>query len=310
MSKSMKNVLVLAVIETTQGVDAAPIAGANAVLARSIGPQPVVAEFDDRNLIRPYFGNGGKIQVSNYSEIEFEVEFAASGSLGIAPAYDALMRSCAFSVNVTASTNVIYAPITENPETATIYYYLDGLLHKMTSCRGTVSFELNARSIPVFKFKFTGVYSPPTDTPLPGGADYSNFQLPQAINNVNTPTMDLGGQSLCVDTFSIDIANQVKYRNLIGCEEVAMTDRSPTGQISLQMTSVADKAWHESVRAGSLEALQVVHGTVAGNIIQIDAPKAQLTNPQYSDSDNIAMLGMGLELQPDLGNDELIITLR
>lgn len=309
MSKNMRNVLLLAKLETTEGTDASPTASADAMLAKTIGAQPVVAEFVDRDLMRPYFGNSGQLQVSNSSEIEFEIEFAGSGAAGTAPAYAPLLEACAFSETIVASTSVTYAPVTEDPKTCTIYYYLDGLLHKMTNCRGTVSMDINAKTIPVFKFKFVGVYVAPTDTASPVGADYSNFQLPQAVNKLNTPTLTLFGQSLCVDTCSIDMANDIKIRNLIGCDSVIMTDRKPAGNISLEMTDVATQAWHENVRQGTLGAFQLVHGVGAGRVIQIDAPKVQLTSPQYSNSDNIAMLSAGLAFQPDTGNDEITITL-
>jgi len=311
MSKFTRNVLLLAKLELTPGTDSLPTAGANAMLASTIGAQPVVAEFADRNTIRPYFGSGGKIQVSNYSEIEFEIEFASAGAAGTAPAYGPLLQACAFSETVTAGVDVVYAPVTNDPETVTIYYYLDGLWHKMTSCRGDFSIELNAKSIPVFKFKFTGLYTTVADAVLPAGTDYSGFLAPLAVNKVNTPTMTLHGVTAgdaAVENFSIAMNNEVKYRNLIGSEDVVMTDRAPSGQISMEMVSVATKAWHEAVRLGTLDALQMVHGSIAGQILQVDAPKVQLTSPQYAESDGIQMLNATLDLQPNTGNDEITIT--
>jgi hypothetical protein len=309
-SKLMRNVLLLAKLESVVGTDPVPTAGLNAMLARAITPQPVVAEFAERTNIRPYFGTGGQVAVAQHSECELEIELASSGAAGTAPAWGPLIQACGFSETITASTDVKYAPVTSNPKTVTLYYYLDGVLHKMSYSRGDVTLEMSAKSIPVMRFKYTGLYTPATDTPLPSGADYSGFMAPLAVNKVNTPSMTLHGISAAMQSLSISMGNQVVYRNLIGSESVKMTDRKPSGQTSIEMVPVASYAWHEAVRLGTLDAFSIVHGTSAGSIIQIDAPKVQLTNPQYADSDGIAMINLGLNFQPDTGNDEIIITVK
>jgi hypothetical protein len=310
MSKKMRNVLLTAKIETVSGTDATPAAASNSMLARAITPQPIMADFAERTNIHPYFGTSGQVAVAQHSECELEVELASSGAAGTAPAWGPLLQACGFSETVTASTDVVYAPLTNGLKSVTIYYYLDGVLHKMVGCRGNVSFEMNARSIPVMKFKFTGLYSAASDTALPTDADYTDFMAPLAVNKVNTPTMTLHGISAAMQNLSIDMGNQIVYRNLIGSESVEMTDRKATGQTSIEMVPVATYAWHEAVRLGTLDAFQIVHGSAAGAIIQIDAPKVQLLNPQYADSDGIAMINLGLDMQPDAGNDEVTITVK
>lgn len=310
MAKKMRNVLLTAKLEVTAGTDPVPAAATNSMLARAITPQPVVADFAERTNIHPYFGTSGQVAVAQHSECELEVELASSGAAGTAPAYGPLLQACGFSETVTAATDVVYAPITNAIKTVTLYYYLDGVLHKMSYCRGNVTFELNARSIPVMKFKFTGLYTAATDTALPTDADYSAFIAPFAVNKVNTPSMTLHGISAAMQSLSIDMGNQIVYRNLIGSETVEMTDRKATGQTSIEMVPVATYAWHEAVRLGTLLPFSVVHGVGAGKIVQIDAPKVQLLTPQYADSDGIAMINLGLDLQPDAGNDEVIITIK
>jgi len=52
----------------------------------------------------------------------------------------------------------------------------------------------------------------------------------------------------------------------------------------------------------------MVHGTTAGNIVALDAPKVQLLQPAYEDSNGILMIKMNLALIPDVGNDEITLT--
>lgn len=310
MAKAMRNVLLLAKVETTSGTDANPTAALNSILARVTNPQPAVAQFADRNVVRPYFGNSGKIQVMSYSEMEIEVELAAAGTAGTAPKYGPLLQACAFSETISAGVSVTYAPISTALKTITIYYYLDGHLHKMLGCRGDVTFELSSRSIPMMKFKFTGFYVAPTDVAVPGSSDFSGFKEPFAVNKLNTPTGTIHGVTGAMESLSISMNNQIAYRNLIGFEDVVLTDRKPSGNTTIEMTSVATKAWHEIVRLGTLNTMQIIHGVGAGNIIQFDAPKVGLTDPTYSDSDGVVMLGLGLQFQPNTGNDELVMVVK
>lgn len=313
MAKIMRNVVLLAKIESgSPGTDSLPAQGTDAMLAQVTNPQPVVAEFVDRNIVRPYFGNSGKVQVSSRSEIEIEVELASSGAAGTKPAWSPLMQACAFGETNAPGVSTTYAPASTSLKTCTIYYYLDGLLHKMLGCRGDVTLELSAKAIPMLKFKFTGFYQAPTDTSLPASPDYTKFKDPFPVNKLNTPTMTVHGITGAASNFSIQMNNQIVYRNMIAVEAVDMIERKPSGSVSIEMTSVANKAWHEAVRLGTTGAIQMIHGVGAGNIIQVDAPKVQLTDPSYVDIDGVAMLQLGLEFQPNgsSGNDEISIVVK
>lgn len=307
MSKLMKNVLLLVKIQPIANTDAVPTAAVNAILCRAITPQPISAEFAERNNIRPYFGNSGSVLAAIHSECEFEVELAGSGAAGTAPKWAPLVRACAFAETLTALTDATYTPITEGQEAATMHYFLDGILHKITDAKGSFSIGMSAKGIPVLKFKFVGLYTTPTDMAMPTTTDYSGFTDPVAVNYINTPTWALHGFTGKLQSLDIDIANQVVYRNLIGGESVNITDRKPTGTAVMELESVATKDWWSTIKNNVLGALSITHGTVAGNIIEIAGPKVQLTEPSYSDSDGIAMLSAKLAFQPDIGNDEVII---
>lgn len=307
MSKLMRNVLLLLKIQPVAGTDPVPTAPLNAILCRAITPQPISAEFVDRDNIRPYFGNAGSVLAAIHSECEFEVEMAGSGTAGTAPKWAPLLRACGFAETLVAVTSASYAPITNGQEAATLYYYLDGILHKMTDAKGSVSFSLSAKGIPVMRFKFVGLYTTPTDSATPTTADYSGFKDPLAVNAVNTPTWSLHGFTGKLASLDIDVANQITYRNLVGGDSVVLTDRKPAGSAVMELEAVATKDWWTTIKNNTLGALSITHGVTAGNIIQITAPKVQLTNPAYSDSDGIAMITTSLNFQPNIGNDELVI---
>lgn len=310
MGKKTRNAVLLVKLQPVAGTDAAPTGAANAIMAMNISAQPVSAEFAKRNNIKPYLGNMGSVPVAIHAEITFEVELAGAGAAGTAPKYGPLLRACAFGETVTPGTSVVYAPVSNAMEFATLHYNLDGVLCKMTDAKGTVSFELNAKGIPVMKYKFIGLYCTPTDAALPAGVDYSGFKDPVAVNKDNTPTATLHGVQGKVQSISVDMANTLVYRNLIGAESIELPERQPTGSFVMELDTVASKDWFTTIKNGTLGTLSVVHGKTAGNIVELAAPKVQILDPSFSDSDGIVMLSTKLDIQPNTGNDEFVLTVR
>ena len=310
MSKLYQNVLLLAKIQPAIDTDPVPTAALNAILASNVVFNPIQADFAERNNMQNYLGNQGKILTSQYASISFDVELAGSGAAGTAPKYGPLLRACAMAETTVVSTSVAYNPITTGHEMVTLHFFLDGLKFVFINAKGNVSFKLDARGIPVMSYSFTGSYTAPTDIAVPTGSDFSGFKAPLAINKINTPTFTLHGVVVKTQNLTLDLANQVVYRNMIGTEVILVTDRSPAGSTKFETESVAFKDWWSTIRLGTLAALQLIHGSVAGLIIQIDCPKVQITDPQYDQSDNVSMMGCNFALQPNIGNDEFVLTIK
>lgn len=206
---------------------------------------------------------------------------------------------------------VSYAPVSQNFESLSIYFNVDGRLHRMTGARGSVAFELNAKQIPVMRFSFTGIYQAVTDAAAPA-VSYTAFQTPLAVNNINTTPFQLHGVSAVMSQMSLDMSNEVVHRTLVGgAESVLMTNRAPTGSIMIEGELVAFQDWWTRVRNVTLGALDVTHGTVAGNRVQLYSGLVQLTSPQLQDLDGIEMIQFNTVFTPSsAGNDEVFIIAR
>jgi len=309
MALKMRKAVLLAKSEAAYGTDPVPTGAANAILVRNMSVNPLESEFVGRDLIRPYFGSSEQLLVGSHVKIDFEIELAGSGTAGTPPAWAPVLKACGFTEADTASDDT-YTPNSNSTfvagDSVTLYYNLDGVLHKITGARGDVSFELTAKQIPVMKFSFTGLYNAVTDAAAPTPT-YTAFMAPKPVDTTWTPTGTLHGITPVISGISIAMNNAVAYRKLIGSESVIITDRKPSGQITFEAGLVATKDWWTTARNATLAALQIVHGTVAGNIIQIDAPKVQIGAPQYQDQDGIAMLQCDLTFTPNAGNDEISI---
>ena len=307
--KLMRNVLLLIKQEVTYGTDPVPAAGTNAILAQVSNAQPVQTQFEERQIVKGSLGSSGSIQVAAWSTITIQFELAGASATGTAPPWGKLLEACGFAEVATPATDVVYTPVSTGFESVTIYYYLDGLLHKMTGAFGNPTFTINSRGIPVCSIDFTGLYNATVDQSIPGGVDYTAFQVPQAVNDANTTAFTLHGASPIMDTCVINVNNTVVYQNMVGEERVSITDRTMSANVSFKMTSVASKAWHNIVQSGATAALAVTHGTAAGSIFDFDAPATQLKDPSYSDKDGVVMLNLGMDMLPVSGNDELVITI-
>lgn len=310
MAKKSNRVVLTALIEATEGTDPVPSTSANAMLADIKNVQPLVAETAQRNLTRPFFGATGVTTVAQSSMIEFDIEYAGSGAAGTAPAFKNLLLACATSETISAGVKVDYALVTDLTKTVTLYYYLDGLLHKFIGCRGTASFNISAKGIPVISFKFWGTYTAPTDTAFPTDMVYTAFKDPMGVNKTNTPTLTLHTVAINASTVSFDLGNNIVVRNLIGLDAIDIVGRNTTGSVTFEMTSVATKAWHETLRLNTIGAFALTHGVGAGKIIEVTSSKVQLSSLDYSDQDGVKFCTAGLTFIPATGGDELLITFK
>lgn len=301
---------ILAKTEVTYGVDPTPTGAANAILVRNLSITPLNAENVSRDLVRPYLGASEQLIASKYVGCEFEVEMAGSGTAGTAPAYGPLLLACGFAETIVAVTSATYAPVSASFKSATIYYNVDGVLHKITGARGNVELMVNSGQIPVFKFTFTGLYNAPTDTAAPA-VTYTSFQTPLAANTTNTTGFSLFSYSAAMESLSLNMGNAVNYRSLIGAEDVLMTDRQITGSVVFEAPNIATKDFFSIALASNLGALDITHGTTAGNKVQILSSRVDISNPSYSDSNGIQMLNVPLTLVPSTaGNDEISIVVK
>lgn len=311
MAKSMKKMLLLAKKEVTSGTDSTPTAVLNAILCRAFMPEPITAEQVGRDLIRPYKGNSGKLTVGEHRKFTFEVELAGSGVAGTAPAWGLLLEACGFAETITPATDVTYDPVSGGEPTLTLYGFLDKTKFMVTGAKGNVSFELNAKGIPVMKYEFLGAYSTPTEElAMPTGVDYSAFTQPKTVGKANTPTFTFHGLAACTSAFSVAWGNTLSWRELINCAGAHSPDRQPTGSVTMELPSVTTKNWAEVVREGTTGACNLVHGTTAGNIVELQLPNIQCGPFTLQDDQSLAMMTMPFDLLPQLGDDEMSVIVR
>lgn len=300
---------VLAKIESVYGTDPTPTGSSNAILVRNLNVSPLNAETVSRDLVRAYLGASEQLIASKSVAIDFEVEMAGSGTAGTAPAYGPLLQACGMLETDGVST-VTYTPVSSAFKSVTIYFNVDGVLHKITGARGNVELRVNARQIPVFAFNMIGLYNAPTDAAVPT-VDYTAFQTPEAANNTNTTSFSLFSYSGVLESLSMNLNNDVQFRALIGRESVDLVDRQVGGTMVFEAPAIATKDFFAAALANTLGALTITHGSTAGNQVVISSSRVDIVNPTYQDLNGVHMLSVPYVLVPSsTGNDEFTITVQ
>lgn len=305
-----RKLAMLSKIETVYGTDATPTGAANAILALDVTFTPLEGEEISRELLTPWMGDQGIILTGLYGRLEFSVEIAGAGAAGTAPKYGPLLRACGFAETVTALTDVEYDPVSAGFESATFWYNRDGVRHVLVGSRGTVTTEFTPKGIPRWRFNFIGLRgTAAADAPLPA-VTLTGFIKPVEVSKANTTFSLHGYASGPTESVSIDVGNQVEPRMLINEEACEIVDRRSRGSAVMEAALLAVKNWDAIARAGTTGALALVHGTTAGNIVEIAAPAVQIGRWSEGQTQGILNNTLPLILQPVAGNDELKITVR
>nr|WP_319388193.1 phage tail tube protein [uncultured Cohaesibacter sp.] len=306
--RRQKKMAALVKLETTYAEDAVP-AAANAILFSNVTFTPLEGEEVSRDLILPYMGNQGIIITGQYARIEGDVEIAGSGAAGTAPAYDALMRACGLAQTITVDTSVEYSIVEDDQESVSIYFIQDKVQHVLLGARGTMTLSMVPKQIPHFRFTITGLLGTITDIGAMPAFGTAGWETPVSVSKANT-TMSLLGWSSVAESLSIDLGWTVTPRFLIGDELILLSDRSSTGTAVVEAKSIAEIDWFTAAKDRTRGALSLVHGKVAGNIVEINAPSVEIGKPSQGETNGIVNYSLPLALCPDTGLDELSILVR
>ena len=272
--------VLLAKVETGYGTDAAPTGAANAVLAQNVKINPMEASEVQRQHARPVQGARPSLLIGKHAKISFEVELKGSGVAGTPPACGVFLRACKCAEVIVAATSVTYNPVSQDHESVSIYFYVDGILYKITGARGTWKLKLTAQAIPVIEFSLTGLFTVPTSQVLPTPTYGTQLtQDPQAATSLTTPTFTIGAYAAILRNFTFDAGNDVKTRFLIRSESVIIRGSDEKAEFQIEAVPLATYNPYTLANAGTKQAVTLVHGTGAGKIATLTIPSFLILNP-------------------------------
>jgi hypothetical protein len=318
-SRYIRDTVVLAKIETVYGTDSLPTGAANAMQVSNVRMTPLNAQFVSRDLMRQYFGASEEL-ISFYNKmVSFDVE-AVGRTAGVAPAWAPLIRAAGWSETLTATERAVYSPITNGQEAASMYVYDSGVLHKLLGARGGVNISMGLGGIPKLTFSFIAIDGGDTAATA-SSVSYANFQVPEVINNLFTGDLTMGatltapgvapsftgGTTFPSTGLEIDMGIKPEFIPLLGQETVEITDRKAKGKIKLDLTAAQEISNYATIKAGTLQSVGLMHGSVAGRKFGVFCPAAQIIVPTKAEMSGKRMMEYDLVLCPLAGNDEVQI---
>ena len=316
MARFIRNTAILAKVETTEGTDAVPTGAANAMLISNMTVNPLNANNVDRALIRNYFGASEQLVGTASVQISFDVEFAGSGAAGTAAPWGALLKACGFLESGLVTYVTYQSDTPANAKSATIYYYDDGVLHKLLGARGTFKMMLGVGERPVMQFSFVGKDGGITAVSVPS-TTLTAWKTPAVITDTASGDVKLGsayaagavtgGTAYTSRGLQLDLGNKVDFTPLLGGEFVDITDRDVSGSFELDLTAANEVTFMASVKANTVQAISLEHGSAAGYIVGVHMAGAQLINPKKADINGRRLIGYDLRSVPVVGNDDLTI---
>ena len=296
--------VILIETESSYGTDPTP-AATDVVLVTDLSITPQSSDVVNRDVVRPYLGSSEQLLANTRVECTFSVELAGSGTAGTAPRYGSALKATGLSETVASGTSVTYAPVSSSFSSVTIHYNVDGVRHKVTGCRGSFTISAEVGSIPTIDFTFTGIYNAPTDTALPT-VTYGNQATPLIFKNGNTSGFQLLSYAGALQSLTMDLGVSTVYRELVGgTKEVIITDRASNGSVTIEAPTIAQKDYFTAALTDStLGNLAFLHGTTAGNKVQLTSTKVDIGDVNYGEMDGVAMLEIPYTLVPSAAGNE------
>jgi hypothetical protein len=319
MARYIRNTLILAKIETTPGTDATPVGTTDAVLVSNVSITPLNATNIDRAFIRPYFGASEQLVGVADIKCSFEVELAGGGTAGATNPWASLIEACATVESLlTTPSRAEYTPVSTSLKTVTIYWYDDGVLHKLLGAMGNCKLSFKAGGRPMLTFDFIGTDGGISAATATG--TFTQWKTPVPMTKANVVDITLGatyatgtltgGTSYPSTGLDLDLGNSVQFIPTLSYEQVDITDRTVTGSMQLDLTAAQEVTFMGNVKANTEQSLAMTIGSAAGSTIIVYAPKVQLINPVKAELNGRRMLGYSLRVVPNSGNDELLICVK
>lgn len=299
----------LAKTEVTYAVDPVPTGGANAIMAKNIRFRPMEGKDVSRDIERPYLGAQQQFPTGLHAGITFETELVGNAAVGTAPAWGVLARACGLAQVLSAGVSATYNPVSENMESATLYFYGEDKLFKLRGTRGGATLKLNADQLPVIEWTMMGLWDQPSDvaTAVP---TFTPWNEPQVVNNTNTPTFTINGVSCTMRNFELALGNSVAFRSLVKNVEVRIGDRKEQVKTQVDAVALATLDPFTLARNQTAFAVNLVHGVGAGKVVTLNLPSCRLQRPDSSAApDGIVEWPLTITPLPVAGNDQFTLTL-
>jgi len=293
-------------LEVTVGVDSVPTA-AEIVRTRGV----TFKNYEGDKQTQSYDGDKGRFQssvnASPHSSMTFDMDFAGSGTLDIAPHYRDILLACGMLITENALVDVTMVPSEDAITDALSMYFVrnEGAgmgLARSLGMRGELGLSIKRGEVPLWQIKkLLGSYVQPVyDAVALATAAPANQLKGIPVTNFNTPVATLDGAAVCMEMFTLDsIGHQVNFINMPNCNETKSQPVPITGSMTIKDEGYNTKNWltvAESHAGVTQVPLSIQHGTAAGNILTLGCTDVQITDISETELDGLKAWDLSLSM--------------
>jgi hypothetical protein len=308
-----KRDVILAKIESVYNTDPTPVAATDAVFVENPAWSHAGARMIERKGTRPSLGQLKQLFGGTLLQVTFDMELKGAGSAyssSVRPECDVLLRACGFAATVDTtggSESVTYVPASSSHESCTIYYYQDGMLFKLTGCRGTVSFNFETGNKGMASFTITGHTATPTDSALPTPT-YDSTTPPPFVN----AGFSIDAFSAVINALAFDMGNKVATpadaNATDGYGEIQIVDRDVNGSFDPEAELVATEDFIGNWRSGAAMVLDTGSiGSTQYNKYDLNMPAVSYRDVGPGDRDGVRTYELKYGAHESSGDDEITI---
>ncbi|HWK54631.1 MAG TPA: hypothetical protein VNR18_09690 [Hyphomicrobiales bacterium] len=262
---------------------------------------PWVANMRQKANVQNHAGAQRANTLDNFFSITIEVDLAGSGTAGTKPLYSALFEACKRSVVDDAEAHDTTVALNDaGTSSGTLGLHVDNFLFKAVGVRGNASFQYQAGAMPMLVCDLWGIPLSPSNTAMPAIPDLTGFLEPVSINNVNSDITIFGYQGV-LNSLTLNDGHEIVRRDKPNDKGVYLRNRIGAGSIEFELPGISAKDFFGEIRGDKSGAIEIVIGTVAGNIITHTAPNVQLTNPRLTEVDGALHVSTDIINMPTAG---------
>lgn len=314
--------IVLMKVEPTYGADSAPTPAADAFTVYDWNPRPVQYDNVTRKIDRGFPGRRPQAKTRRRQQHPLKIELAGSGAAGTATKWGLTpLRAAMFAAPVpNGAIDVSYPLESTNDGSSLTLWGMKGdgsdfVRMRAQGCRANVKFDFTEGDLPYIDFDGMGLLNSLPDDTVIAPPTLPVYPAPVEVNTTNT-AFSLGGFAALLRSFELDLGLRPTYRSLVGQRSVifdiddAGDRRSAGGQIVCEFPDPTLKNYFADIDAQTEIAMSLIHGTAAGNIIELTSARLVLDEPTFSVENRRLMMNCGFWLIPSAAGNEFTLKTR
>lgn len=306
--------------ETVYGTYNAPLPASDARVVFGYTATPIESEQVRRQTERGFAGLYPSSRTAVRARDAFSIELAGSGAAATPAQFAPILRACLFGApSITAGVDVAYPLITTGDGGSVSLLSYKGELARMRrkGVRGNLTMDFTERQLPFMAFDLIGLIegAATVDAGAPAGVVLPSYPAPVEVNLSNT-VVQLGGATLGCKQLTINFGLKTEYYSTTGGRAVIFGKddsgdrRAITGTARFEMPDPATKNYFADINSGVALAFSLIHGTAAGNIVELTSARVFLSNVSMSVEQGKLFLNAELEFVPSAANNELVFKTR